>query len=196
MPNICDVLENYAGDGVLDLCRLATDDFAPGLTAQIGEFYSQAAAVCLENQEHSTGAALHLDGIADSPFTLVWPSLPSNADVAWADLEETAEYGAYGVAAILVPELSGHTIKRRSCKGTGFDFWLGPQGPSSPLFQDLGRLEVSGILNGDTSRLRSRVNQKIAQSSRSNTHLEGYVVVVEFGTPRSSVTIRDANGEN
>ena len=71
---------------------------------------------------------------------------------------------------------------RRSRKGTGFDYWLGLKGDR--LFQHSARLEVSGIRQGSDEAVQKRVNQKVAQTKRSdNLKLAAFIVVVEFGIP-------------
>jgi len=56
------------------------------------------------------------------------------------------------------------------------------------LFQDKARLEVSGIRKGGSSRLGARVTQKLNQVTPSDgLLLPAYIVVVEFGTPKSQV---------
>src|SRR5438105_9337121 len=97
----------------------------------------------------------------------------------WNDLEEATEQGAYGLAILLVRALIGYTVIERACKGTGFDWWLGNDDNS---LQRMARLEVSGILQGEAWRVRSRVAAKVVQTERSNSSgLAAYVVVVEFG---------------
>ncbi|MEC4819430.1 MAG: hypothetical protein SAK29_40100 [Scytonema sp. PMC 1069.18] len=67
-----------------------------------------------------------------------------------ADTEVATEYGAYGIAALLMPYLTGLTVIERSIKGKslGFDFWLGSIDDPNTLFQRKARLEVSGIRKG------------------------------------------------
>jgi hypothetical protein len=106
----------------------------------------------------------------------------------WADPGETTEQGAYGIALLLVRALTGLTVVERSRKGTGFDWWLGPD---DRLFQAKARLEVSGIREGDLRTIRSRVRVKVKQTERSDVSgFPAFVVVVEFGTPRARVVRR------
>ena len=46
-------------------------------------------------------------------------------------------------------------------------------------------VKVSGILRGNETRLRARVNEKLKQTDQSAGVLPAVVVVVEFSTPRS-----------
>jgi hypothetical protein len=106
-----------------------------------------------------------------------------------ADLEVATEYGAYGIAAILMPYLTQLTVIEHSIKGRGFgfDFWLGSIDDPQTVFQRKARLEVSGIRQGSQSVLQSRVNMKLEQISPSDILSPGYVCVVEFGTPRARI---------
>jgi hypothetical protein len=103
----------------------------------------------------------------------------------WNDLEEATEQGATGLALLLLRSLCGYTVVERSRKGTGFDWWLGTD---DDLFQAKARLEVSGLLRGSNRRFNSRMTARKKQTRRSaRSRLVAYVVVTEFGTPRSRV---------
>ena len=103
---------------------------------------------------------------------------------SWADEQELVEYGACGVAILMMLNLVGFKVIRRARKGTGFDYWLASTNEDLP-FQEAARLEVSGILTGREAELMKRIRQKVIQTQRSSSSLPAYVVVVEFGTPRS-----------
>jgi hypothetical protein len=100
---------------------------------------------------------------------------------AWNDLEETTEYAAYGIAILLIMEITAFTVIRRSRKGTGFDYWLGKK--DDLLFQDAARLEVSGMLKAEASAITARVKQKVQQTVPTDGTLPAYIVVVEFSNP-------------
>ena len=95
------------------------------------------------------------------------------------------EYGACGIAALLVDSMTEYTIIERSQKGPGFDYWLGKKGTNTPLFQEKARLEVSGIRKGESSGIEARVRQKEKQITPSDGSLPGIIVVVEFSSPRA-----------
>lgn len=124
-------------------------------------------------------------------IALRWAAVTDTIRRFNADQEVATEYGAYGVAALLMPYLTDLTIIERSIKGKslGFDFWLGSVDDIAPLFQRKARLEVSGIRQGSEQLIQSRVNIKLKQISPSDTMAPGYIVVVEFGTPK--VLIRE-----
>ncbi|ETW93058.1 MAG: hypothetical protein ETSY2_52085 [Candidatus Entotheonella gemina] len=101
---------------------------------------------------------------------------------AWADEQEATEYGACGIAILIILALTDYTVIRRSRKGTGIDYWLGYQDTDYP-FQDAARLEVSGIRRGNDRVVAARVSQKIRQTKPSDEALPAYIVVVEFSRP-------------
>ena len=111
---------------------------------------------------------------------------------AYEDLERATELGAYGVAILLVKDQTGLTAIRQSRKGTGFDYWLGPDGADDQLvFQNAARLEVSGILSGTDSQFLTRVKQKLKQTEASdNSGLPAYACVVEFSRPQAEVATK------
>jgi hypothetical protein len=102
-------------------------------------------------------------------------------------MELATEYGAYAIAALLMPYLTDLTVIERSVKGKGlgFDFWLGDISDRDRLFQRKARLEVSGIRRGSESQIEYRVNIKLKQITPSDLVAPGYVCVVEFGTPHA-----------
>ena len=117
-----------------------------GLTNAVGVYYAQAASVCLQTKAHKPGVAIRVDGDFVSHPPLLWVEVGNDIVSYWGDLQEATEHGAYGLAVLLVVRLAEVVVLERSWKGTGFDFWLGPKGPTAPLFQDKRCLEVSGIL--------------------------------------------------
>jgi hypothetical protein len=103
------------------------------------------------------------------------------------DPERATENGAYGIAILVIRDLTGFTVVEQSRKGTGFDYWLGYE--EGPMFK--ARLEVSGIRAGDESTISARVQQKVRQTKRSDSlSLPGYIVVIEFSQPRACVVSR------
>lgn len=163
---------------------------AAGITPEYGEGLAQAACVCLEDQGHPSVVLMSTDGDYSDQFHIHWDATTDQMKRCWADEEFTTEQAAYGVATLLVDALTSFEVVERARKGTGFDYWLAPKGSSQPLFQDKSRLEVSGIRKGNETLIAGRVKRKIAQILRSPNRLPGYVIVVEFGTPRSRVVKR------
>ncbi|MEX0272340.1 hypothetical protein AB3R30_24805 [Leptolyngbyaceae cyanobacterium UHCC 1019] len=161
----------------------------PGWSTTFGATCAEAAAVCLEEQGHRDRVSLQVDGIQQREIEVLWDATDENIRRFNADEEVATEYGAYEIAALLMPYLTGLAVMERSVrgKGFGFDFWLGSANDANALFQRKARLEVSGIRKGTESTIQSRVNMKLKQIAPSDTVAPGYVAVVEFGTPRSRV---------
>ncbi len=159
----------------------------PGMTANWGGSLAEAAAVCLEHHEHSNGVRMNVDGDYGRAFALYWRKATGQARRTWGDMQEATEHGAYGVAALLIEKLTGLTVLERSFRRTGFDYWIGEEGVPGPLFQKKARLEVSGILQGSEADIKKRCRMKVKQINRYRDKPKGFVVVVEFGSPRSRV---------
>lgn len=171
----------------LDLQHLATG--IPALSSAMGNVFAEAVAVCLDDRGHSNPVRLHLRKIDEPHYLLTCPVVTDVMRRTHNDLERATEHGAYGVAFLLIRRLTGLTAIQQSKKGTGFDYWLGPDNPEEALpFQNSARLEVSGILNGTASQFSTRVKQKLKQTELSDdTKLIAYVIVVEFGRPQAEV---------
>ena len=162
----------------------------PGLTTSGGGCLAETAGVCLESQGHESGVKLSVRGHLSESIKLRWEPVTDQMHRCWADDQEATEFGACGIAALLIHEFTDLTVTERSVKGTGFDYWLGTKSSEAPLFQEKARLEVSGIRNGDDFALRRRVKEKTEQTKRSDGTLPAYIIVVEFSTPRSQTVKR------
>ena len=146
---------------------------------------AEAASVCLDDQGHHSGVNMEVDGNYSQDFEVSFATPTDQMKRTWADEEFATEQGAYGIAALLVEELTAFRLVERSRKGTGFDYWLSDQGDSGPLFQYKLRLEVSGIRNDTGGQINSRIKLKTRQIRGVPSRLPGIVVVVEFGAPQS-----------
>lgn len=160
----------------------------PAVTPAYGRSLAEAGAVCLDEVGHQSGVEFQVKGLHKTKFRLLWPVVTPQMKNCYNDLQDSTEYGAYGIAFLLLKQLTEYTVIQRSRKGPGFDYWLGKE--DSSLFQDKARLEVSGILKGTASKIATRVKQKLAQVSPSDGTFPAYVVVVEFGSPLSQVAIK------
>lgn len=171
----------------IDLNSLA-DGKMPGLTAACGGALAEAAAVCLEDREHKSGVSLHLTGIRNQQRTLNWAAVTDQQRRCYNDLQEATERGAYGIAILVAKDLTGMVVVERSKKGPGFDYWLG-QSDDDDLFANKARLEVSGILAGDDSAIKSRTKLKVDQIKPSAKLAPGYVAIVEFSKPTAHMEV-------
>ncbi|GAB4185780.1 MAG: hypothetical protein Fur006_24580 [Coleofasciculaceae cyanobacterium] len=156
----------------------------PAITPAFGATLAEACAVCLTDQGHAPGVELKVNGDFTAVFKLYWQEVTDQMLRCWNDSEYTTEQAAYGIAFLVIQELTDYTIIQRSRKGTGFDYWLGKKSETNELpFQNAVRLEVSGIRKGDDSRVKARVKLKVEQVGPSDEALPAYIVVVEFSKP-------------
>ena len=88
-----------------------------------------------------------VNGDFDAKFELSWQPVTEQMLRCWNDEEFTTEQAAYGIAFLIVRELTDLTVIERSRKGTGFDYWLGTTTDvdEGQPFKNKVRLEVSGI---------------------------------------------------
>lgn len=161
----------------------------PGWSVTFGATCADAAAVCLEEQGHPNRVLFQIEGIQRCEIELLWDAIDDITRRFNADVEVATEYGAYAIAALVMPSLTNLTIIERSVKGKGFgfDFWLGSIQDRDRLFQRKARLEVSGIRRGSETVIQTRVNIKLKQISPSDTVAPGYVAVIEFSSPKAQI---------
>jgi hypothetical protein len=146
----------------------------------------EAAAVCFEENSHASGVLLSIGGISVEAFNVTWQELGDAHKSTYADLQEATEFGAYGIALIVIRELTGKAAIARSAKGGGFDWWIGDSDdPSGLPFQSKTRLEVSGILRDRGGSLESRLQQKKRQTEPSDSLGPAIIAIVEFGQPKA-----------
>jgi hypothetical protein len=158
-------------------------DGMPGLTPTWGGVLAEAASVCLEDQNHRIYVELSIDGIFEE--LLVMERLPIDGQMraSHRDAEEATEHGACGVAILSICSLTNLKVLKRARKRTGCDYWIGPD--QDPWFENAVRLEVSGIRQGDESKIRERVQRKSRQTQRwtETSPSPALIAVVEFSRP-------------
>jgi hypothetical protein len=159
----------------------------PRLTAAAGQYMADAAAVCLEEQGHGSGVMLRVTGEFRTTYLLHRTDVTDPMKGSY-DTEEATEFGACGLAILVMLDQTGLTVQR-AFKGGGFDYWLGSIAADRP-FQNLARLEVSGIRRGNRRQVAARMREKLEQVGRSDDTLPAYVVVVEFSAPEVRVQRR------
>lgn len=164
----------------LDLKLLSTGKL--GVSTQFGRMLIEVGSICLESQGHGSGTKLSVQGAYRGQFVLTWPSPDERANYTYQDNEAT-EYGAVGVALVLIWQVKGYTVIEPARTGSGFDYWIGNESLRDPI-QRKACLEISGIRCGDTRTIRARIRQKQQQTAQSKDLIYPiYVIVVEFGEP-------------
>ena len=146
---------------------------------------AHAGAVCFEERGHQCGVSLQVSGDYEKAYAIFWPKLNDQIRRTWTDADKTTEHGAYGVAFLLISDLTGYNVLEQSFRWTGFDYWIGED--SEMPFQRKARLEVSGIRSGNRTEIAARVQQKLKQTNQSDGKFPAYIVVVEFGNPLAKV---------
>jgi hypothetical protein len=161
----------------------------PAITPAFGTAISEAGAICLTDEAHQPGVVINVEGEFSSTFKLEWQPVTEQIRRCWNDEEYTTEQAAYGIAFLLILQLTNLTVIERSRKGTGFDYWLGTEDSTATLpFQRMARLEVSGIRKGNQSQINARVKQKVEQTRASDQQgLPAYIIVIEFSRPLSII---------
>lgn len=161
----------------------------PKLSAAMGQVMAECASVCLNNQGHGDEVSLFVNGAYKVTYSVQRLAVTGQLQSTHGDLQDATEWGACGFAILMMRDLTPYTVVERAWKGGGFDYWLGDK--DDPLFQKRARLEVSGILTGDASAIRTRIKQKLSQSDASdNTNTPAYAVVVEFSQPTARIEIK------
>jgi hypothetical protein len=159
-----------------------------GVSATYGAFLAEAASHCLHFNDHVDPVSLDVTGDVCIAGSLKWCDVTERGEGTWTDLQEATEYGAYGLAIIVALPLTDTSRVERSAKGTGVDYWVSHDKDPRGIFQRCARLEVSGILKGDRTKIAARLKEKLAQTERSvKTGLPAYVAIVEFGTPEARI---------
>jgi glycerol kinase len=156
-------------------------DGMPGLTPAWGEVLAEAASVCLAKQGHAPHTELKVDGSFEESFILERLPVSLQMTLSHHNEEEATELGACGVAILAVRSLTNLVVLHRSRKGTGFDYWLSPEGTS--LLQQGERLEVSGIRKGTEAAIKVRASEKMKQIQRFRTDSPAWIAIVEFSRP-------------
>lgn len=114
---------------------------------------------------------------------VLWIAPNEQTRRCWNDPQDATEFGATGVALLIVKIFLNFAAVDRSVKGPGFDYWIGDEGDVP--FEKKARLEISGIAKGDEQTVRSRIKQKLRQTDKSDGSFPAFVVIVEFGRPVS-----------
>jgi hypothetical protein len=165
----------------------------PGLTQHAGGYLAEAAAVCFELQNHSARVVLPPTGILTSELEVEWHPVNDQARRTHADTQEATEFGACGVAILVVKASTGLVVFQRSVKGTGHDYWLGYPDDGDEdddvalPFEGVFRLEVTGTLSGSEKAIEAKLKKKLDQMKPSDHVADGYAAVVEFEKPIARV---------
>lgn len=156
-----------------------------GITATEGAVLVENAVVAMHKAQHKSPLSMTLSGMNTQPCNIEWNTNVSEQMLrTHADEEVNTERAAVCMSVLLTKELTGLTILQRSCKGTGFDYWLSDNDTS---YFPKAILEVSGIASetqGNTLSRRIEVKKQQIEKSK-DLGLPGYISIIEFSTPKA-----------
>jgi hypothetical protein len=171
------------------------DERHPGVTAAIGNGYTEAARVCLDRHHISPIVIVIRWPRSSAPevreVLAVWQETTQRERNAWGNATDATEAGAYGFALAAV-EIEGLVAVRRAETGTGADYYISPPGVAADDLEDCVRLEVSGVDRGDERAVDLRLRQKIQQALSGSSSLPAIAAVVGF---RSRIVALDRADE-
>ena len=77
-----------------------------------------AGAVCFNERGHRYGVTLRVSGDYEKEYAVFWPAITDRIRRTWVDIDYATEHGAYGVAFMLINDLTGYAILEQSYRGT------------------------------------------------------------------------------
>jgi hypothetical protein len=154
--------------------------------------WADACIILLEQREHIPGVNMEVSGYLKEACQLTWGSVTNR--LGYEDNQNLAEWGAYGMALLLVYSMTDYTFISRSIKGTGIDIWLGKSTTDDEFNffasdEPVARLECKGTRNKNS--VGKHLKQGLSQSSKSDTTgLPLLVISVDFETPLTTTAYR------
>lgn len=152
----------------------------------------EASIFCLQFHKHRSGIIANSLSQNEKRYQLLWNAINDTGfEDTWEDRIEAVEYGASCIAVLIALKITKCNTVKRSARKSGIDFWIGESSlieKSAIHMQKMARLEISGILNGNESKVKQRIKQKRIQVKQSDdTGLPVFIIVVEFSQPTISV---------
>jgi len=103
---------------------------------------AEAVSVCLDSHHHPQQVPLLIEGMVSATVTLACDDVPPLSKNTYADMQDTTEYGAYGLGIVLASRLTGQpqqwsnrallwVLCRRGLdwQPISFTFWTHPEMP-------------------------------------------------------------------
>ena len=158
----------------------------------------QKCIVCLENQGHSPPVKLKQYDLRRTPeshevLEVRWSTLSNDQwRIAYADLKESVEDSAKGIAFLLMRRL-GYDLRVQAARGTGVDYYMSKSSSAQDdtfIFNgpNIFGLEISGILNGPT-KIQKRLHEKKDRIISAGGFTPSIIVVVEHSVPQAAIEI-------
>ena len=143
---------------------------------------TEAARVCLDRHHRSpTEFNLHGANGASTAAVVEWPQADERMQRAYGNEIEATEFGACASVLAAVELVDGLVAIGRADTGTGADYYMAPKGTTIEDlegFEDVVRLEVSGVDRGSESAVNQRLKAKLAQASAGKSDLPAMAGVV------------------
>jgi hypothetical protein len=165
----------------------------PGVTKVTGAYLREASIVALLKNGHHSGVLMKVEGIFEDTVSLIWDEKDDIEVVdSWKNDRDVANFGAVGIALLLLHHFSEYKNFELSDIGTGIDYWMGTkktEDKAQRFLQKEARLEISGIFRAIPSNsIEMRIKLKKKQISASDdTGLPGWIAIVEFSLPKSKI---------
>ena len=163
----------------------------PGVSKAMGAILAEAAMVCLAKNGHHSSIEMKVTGDFEETFEVIWSDKVNIViDGTWQDLKEATEFGATGIALLLIDKLTEYHAFERS-KGEAFDYYLKKNFVNYQQNKkegDIALLEISGIWEekkGNT--INRRINLKKKQVQNIPIDMDIYILVTEFSFPKVKI---------
>ena len=106
---------------------LSIKEGLPGMHKDLCSHYYSACMTTLHRAGHIVnGTILHLDGNRKGSIPLYWEDyFDETIDRSWKEINYCTDHAAVCMSCVLAIHETEFTIVERSCKGDGFDYWLG-----------------------------------------------------------------------
>jgi hypothetical protein len=156
----------------------------PGVPETVEGFYAVAAAVCLQRHRSPPGVIDVTLRDKKGSYRADWRPPSDEEERSFGNKTDATCFGAYTVALAAVFAHMGLKAIGRSGTGTGSDWYLVPADAEVEewYLEVAWRLEVSGSDDLGTSRLHSRIKEKVEQARRGHSRLPAYAAVVSFAS--------------
>src|SRR5437870_4291388 len=87
----------------------------PALSVGAGNSMIEACMICFESCGHKSGVELKVYGSFAGTYTITWRyTITDDMRHYWQDEDEATEYAAYGIALLLMEQLTSYTALQRA----------------------------------------------------------------------------------
>ena len=149
-----------------------------GFYIHICQAYADAAGVCF-SRHHIAPVDLRIVNHKETYSREIgWEKPDEQTLRSWANKDDATRDAAYSVSLSIIEAKFGLLALSRADTKTGADYYVGYAGDTD--LENAFRLEVSGTDKGDSSKIRSRLREKVDQLRKGNSSKPGIAVVIGF----------------